>query len=54
MQDNTFLMVIICLLLPPLAVFIKFGFGSQFLINLILTIFFFIPGMVHALWLILK
>ncbi|MGR5542814.1 YqaE/Pmp3 family membrane protein [Vibrio campbellii] len=47
-------MIIICVLLPPLGVFIKFGLGSQFIINLILTLLFFVPGMVHALWLVLK
>ncbi|MDR9830067.1 YqaE/Pmp3 family membrane protein [Vibrio sp. FNV 38] len=54
METNKLLLVIICILLPPVAVFIKFGFGGQFIINLILTLLFFIPGMVHALWLVLK
>ncbi|CAM4381574.1 YqaE/Pmp3 family membrane protein [Vibrio astriarenae] len=54
MENNKLLMIIICVLLPPLGVFIKFGLGSQFIINLILTLLFFVPGMVHALWLVLK
>ncbi|MEJ6077403.1 YqaE/Pmp3 family membrane protein [Vibrio sp. 1-Bac 57] len=48
---NQLLNIIICILLPPLAVFLKFGLGKDFLINLILSIFFFVPGIIHALWL---
>ncbi|WP_394244227.1 YqaE/Pmp3 family membrane protein [Vibrio astriarenae] len=54
MESNKLLMIIICVLLPPVGVFIKFGLGTTFLINLVLTLFFFVPGMVHALWLVLK
>ncbi|PKF61024.1 YqaE/Pmp3 family membrane protein [Psychromonas sp. psych-6C06] len=46
--------IIICILLPPLAVIIRFGFGKDFIINLILTFFFYIPGAIHALWLTTK
>ncbi|WP_047042276.1 YqaE/Pmp3 family membrane protein [Vibrio mexicanus] len=53
-DTNKLLMIIICVLMPPLAVFISKGFSKDFFINLILTIFFFVPGMIHALWLLLK
>ncbi|MEA5557591.1 YqaE/Pmp3 family membrane protein [Nodularia spumigena] len=53
-QTNTLLMVIIAILIPPLAVFLKAGFGGAFLLNLILTLLFFLPGLLHALWIILK
>jgi len=42
------LTIILNILLPPLAVFMKHGLGSAFLISLILTIIGWIPGVIHA------
>ncbi|QJP35461.1 YqaE/Pmp3 family membrane protein [Nonlabens sp. Ci31] len=42
------LTIILNILLPPLAVFLKHGLGSAFLISLILTIIGWIPGVIHA------
>jgi len=42
--------IIICFLLPPLGVFIKFGVGKALFLNVLLTIFFFVPGVIHAIW----
>jgi uncharacterized membrane protein YqaE (UPF0057 family) len=53
-QTNKLLMVIIAILIPPLAVFLKAGLGMTFLLNLILTLLFYRPGLLHALWVILK
>jgi uncharacterized membrane protein YqaE (UPF0057 family) len=53
-QTNKLLMVIIAILIPPLAVFLKAGLGMTFLLNLILTLLFYLPGLLHALWVILK
>jgi uncharacterized membrane protein YqaE (UPF0057 family) len=36
------------------AAFLTVGLGLHFWLNLILTLFFFVPGMVHALWLVVK
>lgn len=48
------LLVIIALFIPPLAVFLYEGeINSRFWISLILTILFFIPGVIYALILIL-
>ena len=51
---NKILLVIIAILLPPLAVFLKSGVGKDLLINIILCILFWIPGVLHALWVVLK
>lgn len=51
---NKLLHIIIALLLPPVAVFLKSGVGKDLLINIILCIFFYVPGILHALWLITK
>ncbi|UII24296.1 YqaE/Pmp3 family membrane protein [Fulvivirga ligni] len=44
------LTIILSILIPPLAVFLKHGLGTTFLVNLILTIIFWVPGAIHALW----
>ncbi|MEE4190840.1 MAG: YqaE/Pmp3 family membrane protein [Halieaceae bacterium] len=51
---NKLLLVIIAILLPPLAVFLKNGAGKDLIINIVLCLFFYVPGILHALWLILK
>jgi uncharacterized membrane protein YqaE (UPF0057 family) len=48
------LRIIIAILLPPLGVFLQVGFGKQFWINILLTILGYIPGIVHAIWVIAK
>lgn len=42
--------LIATILLPPLGVALKKGLGTDFLINLILTLIFFIPGLLHAVY----
>lgn len=51
---NKVILVILALLLPPVAVFLKSGAGKDLLINIVLCLFFYVPGILHALWLILK
>ena len=48
------LKIIIAILLPPLGVFMQVGIGKHFWINIILTILGYIPGIVHAIWVIAK
>jgi uncharacterized membrane protein YqaE (UPF0057 family) len=48
------LRIIIAILLPPLGVFLQVGIGKQFWINVLLTILGYIPGIVHAVWVIAK
>ncbi len=46
--------VIIAILLPPLGVFLQVGLGLQFWLNILLTLLGYIPGIIHALWVILR
>lgn len=46
--------IILALLLPPIAVFLKSGVGKDLLINIVLCLFFYVPGILHAIWLITK
>lgn len=50
---NKLLLIILAIFLPPVAVALHSGIGKTFLLNLILTILFFIPGVIHALIVIL-
>lgn len=47
-----FLRVLLAILLPPLGVFLQVGIGPQFWINILLTLLGYIPGIVHAIWII--
>jgi len=47
--SNKLVMIILAFLLPPVAVAMKAGIGRSFVINLILTLIFWIPGVIHAL-----
>ena len=46
--------IIISILLPPLGVFLQVGIGKHFWINIVLTLLGYIPGIVHAVWVIAK
>jgi len=48
------ILVILAILLPPLAVYLHTKSGKQTLLNLVLCFLFWIPGLLHALYLILK
>lgn len=44
------LILIATILLPPLGVALKHGIGKTFVINLILTIILFVPGLIHGVY----
>ena len=48
------LKIIFAILLPPLGVFMQVGIGKHFWINLLLTLLGYLPGIVHAIWVIAK
>ncbi|HYF30846.1 MAG TPA: YqaE/Pmp3 family membrane protein [Chitinophagaceae bacterium] len=53
-SDNTVLLVILAILLPPLAVYLHQGeVNTKFWISLLLTLLFWLPGVVYALIVIL-
>jgi uncharacterized membrane protein YqaE (UPF0057 family) len=49
---NSIIKLIVAVLLPPLGVLIEEGVGKQLLINIVLTILGYLPGIIHATWLI--
>ena len=48
------ILIILAIILPPLAVYLHKGAGKDLVINIVLCIFFWIPGIIHALWLVTK
>jgi uncharacterized membrane protein YqaE (UPF0057 family) len=45
--------ILCAIFLPPVAAFLQVGLTKHFWINIILSIFFYLPGIIHALWLVL-
>ena len=46
--------IIFAILLPPLGVFFEVGFKGHFWLNILLTLLGYIPGIIHALYVILR
>ncbi|EGP91400.1 plasma membrane proteolipid 3 like protein [Zymoseptoria brevis] len=46
--------IIFAIFIPPIGVFLERGCGADLLINILLTILGYIPGIIHALYIILK
>lgn len=46
--------ILIAILLPPLGVFLQVGIGKHFWINILLTLLGYLPGIVHAVYIIAK
>jgi uncharacterized membrane protein YqaE (UPF0057 family) len=46
--------ILLAILLPPLGVFLQVGLGLHFWLNVILTLLGYVPGIVHAVWIILR
>lgn len=47
------LKIVLAIFLPPVAAFLQVNLTKHFWINIILTILGGIPGVIHALWLVL-
>ncbi|MBF0100683.1 MAG: YqaE/Pmp3 family membrane protein [Desulfobacterales bacterium] len=54
MKENSkdLLRIILSIIIPPVGVFFQVGFGLHFWINIILTLLGYIPGLIHAIWII--
>ena len=46
---NIIVLVILSIILPPLAVYLARGIGNEFWLDLILTLLFWVPGVIYAL-----
>ncbi|KAL8557654.1 hypothetical protein ACS0TY_004933 [Phlomoides rotata] len=50
MGSETFLEVILAIFLPPVGVFLRYGLGVEFWIDLLLTILGYLPGIIYAIY----
>lgn len=48
------LRILLAIFLPPVGVFFEVGLGFHFWLNILLTLFGYFPGIVHAVWVILR
>ncbi|GAA4467871.1 YqaE/Pmp3 family membrane protein [Novipirellula rosea] len=46
----SYIRLIFAFILPPVAVYMQFGIGKYFWINVLLTLLGFFPGMLHAVY----
>ncbi len=46
--------IIIAIILPPLGVFLTVGIKGAFWLNILLSLLGYVPGIVHAVWVIAK
>ncbi|MCK5311393.1 MAG: YqaE/Pmp3 family membrane protein [Desulfobacteraceae bacterium] len=53
-MNNKLVLIILSIFLPPIAVFLKKGIGKDIIINIILCFLFYLPAIIHALWLVTK
>lgn len=53
-ESDDVIALILSILIPPLGVAVKKGIDIQLFINIILTMFGWLPGIIHALYIILK
>ena len=50
----SYIRLLIAFILPPAAVYMQFGIGRIFWINCLLTMLGFIPGMLHAVYMMVS
>ncbi|MEG3439276.1 YqaE/Pmp3 family membrane protein [Pannus brasiliensis CCIBt3594] len=48
------LRLILAVILPPAGVFLTTGISSAFIINILLTLLGYVPGIIHAVWIVTK
>lgn len=48
------LKILLSVLIPPLGVFLTVGIGGAFWLNILLTLLGYLPGVIHAVWVIAK
>ena len=48
------LRIILSVIIPPVGVFLQVGLGLQFWLNILLTLCGYLPGIIHAIWVIMR
>jgi len=50
---NKVLLIVLTIIFPPLGVALDVGLSSAFWISLVLTLLFYLPGLIYGLWVVL-
>lgn len=53
-SDGDVLKILLAIFLPPVGVFLEVGLGMHFWLNILLTMLGYIPGIIHAVYIILR
>jgi len=53
-MENKLVLIILSIFLPPVAVALKNGVGKDLIINIVLCFLFWLPAVIHALWISTK
>jgi len=53
-KEGDVLKILLAILLPPVGVLLEVGLGLHFWLNIVLTLFGYIPGIIHAVYIILR
>ena len=48
------LRILLSILLPPVGVFLQVGIGLHFWLNILLTLLGYLPGIIHAVWVVVR
>ena len=51
---KSLLRLLLAVFLPPIGVLLTVGLGGAFFLNILLTLLGYIPGIIHAVWVIAK
>ncbi len=46
--------IVFAIFIPPLGVFLQVGLGLHFWLNIVLTLLGYVPGVIHAVWVIAR
>lgn len=46
--------IIFSIIIPPVGVFLQVGFGMHFWLNILLTLLGYVPGLIHAIYIIVS
>ena len=46
--------IVLAVILPPVAVLLRVGFGGPFLLSILLTLLGHLPGVIYALWVVTR
>lgn len=53
-NEKDVLRILLSMLVPPVGVYFQTGWSLALLVNIVLTSIGYVPGVIHAIWIIVK